>query len=62
MLIQNLNMGKVCCVRDAVAVGFVGDTVTVGETVGDGVMVGDSMVAVVVDVRVSVGDDVDGGV
>lgn len=47
---QNFNMGKVCFVSDAVAVGFVGDTVTVGETVGDDVMVGDSMVAVADDV------------
>lgn len=61
MLIQNLNIGKVCFVSDAVAVGLVGDTVTVGEAVDDEVAVGDSSVAVAVGIRVIVGVDVASG-
>jgi len=59
---QNLNIGKVCLVGEAVAVGFVGETVMVGEAVGENVLVGSSVnVAVGVAVCEGVGVGVSGG-
>lgn len=56
---QYLNIGKVCCVSDAVAVGLVGETVMVGELVGDNVAVAGTVVCVVVGITVIVEVDVD---
>jgi len=52
-LTQNFKIGNVCFVRDAVAVGLVGDTVKVGEAVGVNVAVAGSGVLVAVDVAVA---------
>ena len=55
---QNLNMGKVCLVSDAVAVGLVGGTVIVGEMVGENVTVAVSTVDIAVEEASPVGVDV----